>query len=150
MPKPTKPGFGSFVTIPLAIFAKTLGANLKFVQLHFRILTKQHLGEISMTRYLLCFILLSAISATAQTPIPRQGDSCPTGTYKSGDYCKPLKSSEDTVIIQKSGSKCPTGFYKSGNYCKRISSSDREALPREDGGTCPAGWYKSGSYCVKQ
>jgi hypothetical protein len=26
--------------------------------------------------------------AQAQTPIPRQGDSWPTGTYKSGDYCK--------------------------------------------------------------
>ncbi len=46
-----------------------------------------------MTRYLLCFILLSALSATAQNPIPRQGSSCPTGTYKSGDYCKPFKSS---------------------------------------------------------
>jgi hypothetical protein len=67
-------------------------------------------------------------------------NSCPTGTYKSGNYCKPLKSSEDKVIIQKSGSKCPTGFYSSGNYCKRISSSDREALPREDGDKCPTGW----------
>jgi len=137
--------------MPLGIFAKPLGSNLKFVQLHFRILTKQHLGEISMTRYLLCFILLSAVSATAQTPIPRQGNSCPTGTYKSGDYCKPFKSAEDQVIIEKSGSKCPTGFYKSGgSYCKRMSSSDREALPRENGGKCPTGWYKSGQYCVKQ
>ena len=104
-----------------------------------------------MTRYLLCFILLSAVSATAQNPIPRQGNSCPTGTYKSGDYCKPFKSSQDTVIIQKSGSKCPTGYYSSaGSYCKRISSSDREVLPREDGAKCPTGWRKSGGYCMKQ
>jgi hypothetical protein len=106
-----------------------------------------------MHRLLICIFLLSAATATAtaQNPIPRQGNSCPTGTYKSGDYCKPLKSSKDTVIIEKSGSKCPTGFYKSGgSYCKRISSSDREALPREDGGKCPTGWYKSGLYCVKQ
>ena len=150
MPKPTKPGFGSFVTIPLAIFAKTLGANLKFVQLHFRILTKQNLGEIAMYRYLSCLIFLVATTtALAQNPIPRQGDSCPTGTYKSGDYCKPFKSSEDKVIIQKSGSKCPTGLYKSGNYCKRISSSDREAIPREKGASCPTGWRKSGGYCVE-
>jgi hypothetical protein len=27
--------------------------------------------------------------------IPRVGDSCPTGTYKSGDYCKPFKSTID-------------------------------------------------------
>jgi hypothetical protein len=91
----------------------------------------------------------AATTASAQTPIPRQGNSCPTGTYKSGDYCKPIKSSEDKVIIQKSGNKCPTGFYSSGNYCKRISSSDREALPRENGGKCPTGWRKSGGYCVE-
>jgi hypothetical protein len=84
----------------------------------------------------------------AQNPIRRQGDSCPTGTYKSGDYCKPFKSKSDQVIIEKSGNDCPTGFYSSGSYCKRKSNLDREALPREDGGKCPTGWYKSGGYCV--
>jgi hypothetical protein len=103
-----------------------------------------------MYRHLSCSFLLIAATATAQNPIPSQGDSCPTDTYKSGDYCKPIKSSGDQVIIQKSGNDCPTGFYSSGNYCKRISSSDREALPREDGGKCPTGWYKSDQYCVKQ
>ena len=104
-----------------------------------------------MLKILFCTTLLLATTAHAQNPIPRQGNSCPTGTYKSGDYCKSFKSSEDKVIIQKSGSKCPTGFYTSGgDYCKRISSSDREALPREDGGKCPTWWRKSGGYCVKQ
>ncbi len=70
--------------------------------------------------------------------------------YESGDYCKPFKSSEDKVIIQKSGNDCPPGVCSSGNYCKRPSRSDREALPREDGGKCPTGWRKSGRYCVKQ
>jgi hypothetical protein len=136
--------------MPLAIFAKLLATNLKFVQLHFRILTKQQPGEIAMYRYLSCLIFLVATTtATAQAPIPRVGDSCPTGTYKSGDYCKPFKSSEDKVIIQKSGKKCPAGFYSSGNYCKRMSSSDKEALPRESGKKCPTGWRKSGGYCVK-
>jgi len=123
----------------------------KTVQPHFRILTEQRPGEIPMIRYLLCSILLLALSATAQTPIPRVGDSCPTGTYRSGDYCKPIKSSsgDSQTIITKSGSKCPTGFYSSGSYCKRISSSDREAIPREDGGKCPTEWRKSGDYCVK-
>ena len=73
-----------------------------------------------MYRYLSCFILLIAVTATAQNPLPRQGNSCPTGTYKSRDYCK------------------------------RISSSDREALPGEKGVSCPTGWQKSGGYCVKQ
>jgi hypothetical protein len=105
-----------------------------------------------MPRIILCIALLIAATAvTAQNPIPRQGNSCPTGTYKSGDYCKPFKSSEDQVIIQKSGKDCPVGFFRSvKDYCKRLSSSDREALPREDGGKCASGWYKLGQYCVKQ
>jgi hypothetical protein len=136
--------------MPLGILAKSLGSYLKFVQLHFRILTKQHPGEIAMYRYLSCLIFLVATIALAQNPIPRQGNSCPTGTYKSGDYCKPIKSNSDQVIIEKSGSKCPIGFYKSGSYCKRVSSSDKKALPRESGKKCPTGWYKSGGYCVRQ
>jgi hypothetical protein len=106
-----------------------------------------------MCRRLSCFILLvAATTATAQNPIPRLGDSCPTGTYRSGDYCKPFKSSSESTqtIVQKSGDKCPTGYYTSGgNYCKRISSSDREAIPREEDGKCHSGWRKSGDYCVK-
>ena len=96
--------------------------------------------------------LLLAITATAQTPIPRVGDSCPTGTYKSGDYCKPFPSSSgsDQKVITKSGSKCPTGFYAAGAYCKQYSSeSEKEAIPRDKGSDCPGGWYKSGRYCVK-
>jgi hypothetical protein len=101
-------GFGGFVTIPLGIFAKSFGTNLKFVQLHFRILSKQHPGEIAMYRYLSRLIVLVATTtALAQNTIPRQGNSCPTGTYKSGDYCKPYRSNSDQVIIEKSGSKCP-------------------------------------------
>jgi len=65
----------------------------------------------------LSLLLTLPIMALAQAPIPRQGDSCPTGTYKSGDYCKPFKSSKEQVIIEKSGGKCPTGWYKSGGYC---------------------------------
>ena len=105
----------------------------------------------TVSRYISCFIFLMAtVTAASQTPIPRQGDSCPSGTYKSGDYCKPFKSSEDQVIIQKSGKDCPTGFYKSGNYCKQYSSeSDKEAIPRDKGSDCPGGWHKSGRYCVK-
>jgi hypothetical protein len=112
MSKLTEPGFGGFVTMSLGIFAKLLATNLKFVQLHFRILPKQHPGEIAMYRYLSCLIVLVAATAIAQNPIPRQGNSCSTGTYKFGDYCKHFKSNSDQVIIEKSGSKCPTGFYK--------------------------------------
>jgi len=102
-----------------------------------------------MHRYQSCLILLIATTTLAQTPIPHQGDSCPTGTYKSGDYCKPFKSSENETIIQKSGDDCPTGFYKSDSCRKLNSSSDREALPKESGKDCPRGWRESGGYCVE-
>jgi hypothetical protein len=79
-----------------------------------------------MFRLLFCVtLILITTTASAQNPTPRQGNSCPTGTYRSGDYCKPYKSNSDQVIIEKSGSKCPTAFYKSGNYCKRMSSSEK-------------------------
>jgi len=97
----------------------------------------------------LMLCILSTI-ATAQTPIPRIGDDCPTGTYRAGDYCQPLSSSDDNKAIVKQGKDCPTGFYSAGDYCKRMSSSDREAIPRVDGGKCPTGWYRAGDYCVKQ
>jgi hypothetical protein len=71
-----------------------------------------------MVRTLAWFTFIFSTISLAQTPIPRQGDSCPTGTYKSGDYCKPFKSTEDQVIIQKSGKDCPTGFCAAGNYWK--------------------------------
>jgi hypothetical protein len=61
-----------------------------------------------MPRILFCTTLLLVVTTTsAQNPIPRQGNSCPTGTYKSGDYCKPFKSSEDKVIIQKKRQQVP-------------------------------------------
>jgi hypothetical protein len=115
----------------------------------FIIAESRYRGELVMVKIIYWLPLFLAVAATAQTPIPRQGDSCPTGTYKSGNYCKPIKSSAEQVIIQKSGSDCPTGFYSSGDYCKRISSSDREAIPRENGAQCPTGWRKSGDYCVE-
>jgi hypothetical protein len=55
---------------------------------------------------ILNLLLTLPILALAQSPIPHQGDFCPTGTYRSGDYCKPIKSDPDQVIIQKSGSAC--------------------------------------------
>jgi hypothetical protein len=48
-------------------------------------------------------------TATAQTPIPRVGESCPSGTYRSGDYCNavedvspifPLGSLQELKLLQ--------------------------------------------------
>ncbi len=96
------------------------------------------------------FFTLNCNFVFADNPIPRQGDTCPTGYYRAGDYCQPLPSSTNNPAIVKHGKDCPTGFYSAGNYCKRMSNSDREAIPRKDGGKCPTVWYQSGDYCNKQ
>jgi hypothetical protein len=119
-------------------------------------ISRRHCAILSISRIPLMLrpiklIVLPALSFTAltQTPISHVGKSCPTGTYRSRDYCRPNKSDSDQVIIEKVGKHCPTGFYASGNYCKRYSDSDRGALPRESGESFPSDWRKSGEYCVK-
>ena len=105
-----------------------------------------------MLKYLpLILLTIATHTALAQTPIPRVGDSCPTGTYTSGDYCKPFASTikKGDVIIQLSGDNCPRGFYKTGSYCKAYGGSDKEVITREEDARCPPGWYRSGGYCVR-
>jgi hypothetical protein len=53
------------------------------------------------------------------------------------------------VIINKSGDRCPTGFYRSGNYCNSSGGSDKHVITREPGEKCPTGWYKANGYCMK-
>lgn len=61
-----------------------------------------------MHRYFLSLALLlaTAVSAIAQTPIPRVGDSCPSGTYRSGDYCKQYSSNSHKEAIPREGENC--------------------------------------------
>lgn len=40
-----------------------------------------------MTKIIIRITLLFTITTTAQIPIPRVCDNCPTQTYRSGDYC---------------------------------------------------------------
>lgn len=73
---------------------------------------------------------------TAQKPISRIENSCPTGTYSSGNYCKLFKSSSgnEQTIIEKFGSDCLTGCNPPRDYCKQYSSeSAREATPPRRG-----------------
>jgi hypothetical protein len=58
---------------------------------------------------ILSLLLTLPYLALAQSPIPRQGDSCPTGTYKSGDYCTPFKI--DCFAQLNKSSKCLSGVY---------------------------------------
>jgi hypothetical protein len=81
-----------------------------------------------MYRYLLCFILLITTAATAQNPIPRQGDDCPSGTYKSGDYCCLMRGKFGVGLLRSLGS----GWNKQGLLCSQFpfSRQHRYALAR--------------------
>lgn len=104
-----------------------------------------------MMRCLLLLTLICSFSVVANEVIPKVGDSCPTGSYASGDYCKAFKSNADSstrVVGNPTGGKCPTGWYRSGDYCKAYSSKRAsENVIERVGDDCPRGFYKSGAFC---
>lgn len=104
-----------------------------------------------MNRLILLLCLSLSNNALSHDVVPKVGDSCPTGTYSSGDYCKTFGSAEKRgiqVITNPSGGKCPTGWYRSGDYCKAYSkrAADEEVIEKV-GDDCPTGMYSSGSFC---
>ncbi|KAA1193936.1 hypothetical protein F0M18_00370 [Pseudohalioglobus sediminis] len=105
-----------------------------------------------MTKKLFVYTMTLALplSSAASTPVERVGGACPTGYYRTGNYCKPIPSSRSGKAIVKEGKSCPTGFYSAGDYCKRMSGSDKEVISRENDVPCPTGWYRAGKYCAKQ
>jgi len=54
--------------------------------------------------------------AHSADPIAKVGKHCPSGYYKSGKYCMPLKTAKP--VVEKIERECPKGYYKSGSYCK--------------------------------
>jgi len=60
---------------------------------------------------ILCTLLLTTSTATAQTPIPRVGD-----------YCKQHSSDSGKEAIPREGKDCPGNWYKSGEYCVKHDS----------------------------
>ncbi len=99
-------------------------------------------------------VLALAVAASpviANDVIPRVGDDCPTGTYRSGDYCKSFSSTSERgkrIVGNPSGGRCPTGWYRSGDYCKAYGErAARETVVEKVGDRCPTGMYQSGGFC---
>ena len=84
--------------------------------------------------------------AETRTAMPRVGKSCPTGYYKSGEYCV-QGSDRARPAIERAGKSCPSGYYRSGDYCMAGSERAKPAITRQ-GSSCPRGYYRSGEYCV--
>ncbi len=80
--------------------------------------------------------------------IPRSGSYCPTGYYKSSDYCIKSRDTAHTAI-QRNGNYCPSGYYKSGDYCVASSTESKKTAIKREGNSCPNGYYKSGDYCMQ-
>ena len=96
---------------------------------------------------LLAALLSTSTFADTQTAIPLAGRTCPTGYYKSGNYCV-ARNEHSKAAMQAVGVSCPSGYYKSGQYCVARKENTPAAIERQ-GVTCPTGYYKSGAYCVK-
>jgi hypothetical protein len=59
----------------------------------------ERMEENQLPKVLIFNVLLTlSIAVAAQNPVPRTGNSCPSGTYRFGDYCKPTKPNSDQVI----------------------------------------------------
>ena len=101
------------------------------------------------TLFLLAFsICISApVKAEDRSAMPRVGKSCPSGYYKSGEYCV-QGSDRAKPAIERVGKSCPSGYYRSGEYCMAGSERAKPAITRQ-GSSCPRGYYRSGEYCMQ-
>jgi len=103
--------------------------------------------QLLLVALVLTFDLTGAAWAESGTAIPCAGKSCPSGYYKSGEYCV-QGSDRAKPAIERAGRSCPLGYYRSGDYCMATSDKTRPAITRQ-GNSCPLGYYRSGEYCVK-
>ena len=91
--------------------------------------------------------LTGTVSAESGTAMPRVGSSCPSGYFKSGEYCV-QGSDRAKPAIERAGKSCPSGYYRSGEYCMAGSERAKPAITRQ-GASCPRGSYRSGEYCMQ-
>jgi len=100
---------------------------------------------------MIIFIVIMALSLAAQaSTTPKVGDTCPTGMYPSGDYCKSYSSRGDTqTVANPAGGRCAVGWYKTGGYCRAYKSHSSDQVVEKIGEKCPIGFYSSGGMCKK-
>ena len=60
-------------------------------------------------------MLWSLVLLAQLQPIPRAGAYCPTGYYRTGEYCVP--SQTRTYSFPRQGPNCPYDTYRAGAYC---------------------------------
>lgn len=68
-----------------------------------------------MKTFLFCLgaVCVGQLALAQPIPVPRVGDSCPTGTTASRGSCVPLGDTE--VYVSLDGS-CPVGWTRSARY----------------------------------
>jgi hypothetical protein len=73
------------------------------------------IGVLALTAW-----VAGTVYAESRTAMPRVGKSCPSGDYRSGQYCMAGSESAKPAITRQ-GSSCPSGYYRSGDYCVQNS-----------------------------
>jgi len=108
---------------------------------------------------LLSFVLLilssssitaQAIPENAHNDLYRNGWSCNSGFYKSGNQCLVVEIPEHGQLdVYGSGWACKGGFYKAGNQCLVVEIPEHGQLDVYGSGwACKSGFYKSGNQCL--
>ena len=102
----------------------------------------------------IAFFLAASVSHVAVSsegqPIVREGKHCPSSYRRSGDYCVPRSSGQDTPTAVAKKGTCPSGYRINGDYCVARNTEKNTQHAIEKKGACPAGYKKSGKYCVNQ
>jgi hypothetical protein len=75
---------------------------------------------------------MATVTETAQKPVPRVGDFCPTGTYKSGHYCKRFNSSEREALPREKRGGAAIGL-------RRLTSQYKHSTPSKPSASCGLG-----------
>lgn len=64
-------------------------------------------------------IIVLAAAALAPLPVakPPGASSCPSGFYRTGNYCSPTSPRSRPAIL-RTGNSCPSGWTRSGAFCQ--------------------------------
>lgn len=93
--------------------------------------------------FIFSVVLFVLAKSPEAKPTLHNGNSCPSGYVKSGNYCNPTSSA--MFIVDRGGTGCPSHYRVSDSWC--VATNSATHIFKSEG-TCSSGYYKSDSWCV--